>query len=50
MERKVITVKPEKQFFKLTNYAKEFTHEIGKSGLLNILWSWRIVQELRCYL
>lgn len=39
MERKVITVKPEKQFFKLTDYAKEFTHEIGRSGLLNIFVS-----------
>ena len=36
MKQKIITVRPEKQFFKLTDCANEFVQEIGGSGLLNI--------------
>ena len=36
MNRKIITVRPEKQFFKLTQLADAFLQETGGSGLLNI--------------
>lgn len=36
MKQKIITVRTEKQFIKLTDQANQFVQEIGGSGLLNI--------------
>lgn len=36
MKQKIITLRAEKQFYKLTDLARDFVQEIGESGLLNI--------------